>query len=60
MNKVVAANGDMIDFDAAVNLMDDDLREVVHAQFAPCSDQEFYNQYCELHYESYGEEFYVI
>ncbi len=57
--KIEAYNGDMIDFDAAVNLMADDLREQVHVELAPCTEQEFYNRYCELHSERYGEEFYV-
>lgn len=59
MNKVVATNGDIIDFEAAVNLMDDDLREQLAAEICPCPEQEFYNRYCELHSERYGEEFYV-
>ena len=44
-------------FEAAVNLMDDGIREQVHAELAPCSDQEFLNRYMELHEEKFGEEF---
>ena len=37
----VMLNGYMVDFDEAVNLMDDEIREAVHADIAPCTDQEF-------------------
>lgn len=48
-----------VDFDACVNLMDDELREQVHAELAPCTGQEFLDRYCELHLEKYGEDFQV-
>lgn len=47
------------DFDAFVNLMDDDLREQVHAAFAPCTEQEFIDHYCQFHAERFGEDFQV-
>lgn len=34
--------------DAAVALMDDDLRELVHAELAPCTNQAFVERYMEL------------
>lgn len=34
-----------IGMDAIVNVMDDDLREAVHADLAPCSDVEFLTEY---------------
>ena len=34
-----------IGMDAIVNVMDDDLRESVHADLAPCSDLEFLTAY---------------
>jgi hypothetical protein len=37
--------------------MDDDLREQVASELAPCSNEDFYNRYCELHLEKYGEEY---
>jgi hypothetical protein len=37
--------------------MDDDLREQVAGELAPCSDEDFYNRYCELHLAKYGEEY---
>ena len=53
----VILNGYEQDFDACVNMMDDDLREQVHAELAPCDDQVFLNRYCELHQKKFGEDF---
>lgn len=47
----------MKDFDVWVNLMDDELREQVHAELAPCTDETFLERYKQLHFEKYGEEF---
>ena len=55
--KITNSNGTVIDFDAAVALMDDDLREAVHADLAPCSEQEFFEAYCKAHEAKYGEAF---
>lgn len=46
-------------FRAAVALMDDDIREQVHAEKAPCSELEFLAEYMERHAEKYGVEFMV-
>lgn len=53
----VILNNQTVDFDACVSLMDDDIREQVHAELAPCTEQEFLDAYCELHAEKYGEQF---
>lgn len=48
--------GNEIDFEAAVNLMDSELAEAIHAD----GDQEpqaFFNSYCAAHEAKYGEEF---
>ena len=45
-----------IDFEAAVMLMDDEIREQLHGMGIE-DEQEFYNAYCEKHYEKYNEEF---
>ena len=37
-NKVLL-NGNLVDFDAAVNMMDDEIREELHNKLAPCTDQ---------------------
>lgn len=33
---------------AIVNLMDDDIREEVHQEMAPCTEEEFLSRYIEL------------
>ena len=43
-------------WDAAVNLMDDDLREELNGELAPCTEQEFFNAYEKAHAEKFGEE----
>lgn len=51
-----------VDFDAAVSMMDDDLRERVHSMFigGEVDDpQSFMDVYCTLHYDVYGEVFEV-
>ena len=48
-----------VDFEVAVNLMDDELREQIHQEFAPCTEQEFYNRYCKEHHNKFGEEFVI-
>lgn len=55
----VMLNGSEIDFAVAVNLMDDEIREELHAELAPCDDQEFLDAYVERHAEKYGEDFQV-
>ena len=47
------------EFNTYVNYMDDDLRERVAWEIAPCTDQEFLDRYVELHYETFAEEFQV-
>ena len=37
--------------------MDDDIREAVHADMAPCSSRDFLAEYIKRHYEAYGEIF---
>lgn len=55
----VMLNGEMVNFDVAVNLMDDEIREEVHADLAPCSDQEFIDEYAKRHEEKFGKEFVI-
>ena len=57
MAKITNAAGTEIDFDAAVVLMDDEWREEVHMDLAPCTEQEFFDAYCHLHERKSGEEF---
>lgn len=44
-----------IDFDTAVNLMDEDIRETLNYKMAPCTDQEFFDAYIKAHEEKFGE-----
>ena len=54
-NLVINPYGLEIDWDAAGALMDDDIREEVHAELAPCTPQAFFDRYCQLHEGRYGE-----
>ena len=56
MSKVINMNGTAIDFDAAVMMMDDEIREELNTEMAPCEDQEFFAAYEKAHAEKYGEE----
>lgn len=44
-------------YDTAVSLMDDSIREELHAHLAPCTDQEFLEAYLEEHEKKYGKPF---
>lgn len=55
--KVINKNGTAIDFDVVVSMMDDDIRESVHAELAPCTEQDFFDAYCKAHEAKYGAEF---
>jgi hypothetical protein len=47
------------DFDCAVSVMDDDVREDVHSDLAPCTEQEFMDDYCKRHEAKFGTMFMV-
>jgi len=63
MTKVIQDSGPDVDFDAAVNLMDDDICESLHAElnysFTELTDQELFNAYCYAHKEKFNEDFIV-
>ena len=46
-----------VDYKAIEALMDDDIREELHAELAPCTSEEFLEAYKKAHFEKYGEEF---
>lgn len=52
--KVINMNGTEIDYDAAVELMDDEIRESICGTVD--SEQEFFTAYEKAHAEKYGEE----
>lgn len=54
--EVINMFGTKIDYEAAVMLMDDEIRESLHFELAPCTEQEFFNAYENAHAEKYGEE----
>ena len=54
---VVTSYDKVINYKAAESLMDDEIREDLHGDLAPCTDQEFYDAYCEEHKRRFGEEF---
>lgn len=54
--RVVNAGGHAIDYEFAVWHMDDDIRERLHADLAPCTAQEFFTAYEQAHAEEFGEE----
>ena len=56
MKTIKDYNGNNIDFEAAVMLMDDEIREQLHGMGIE-DEQEFYNAYFEKHYEKYNEQF---
>lgn len=48
-----------VDFDVAVSMMDEGVREYVHHKEAPCTEQHFVDRYCDEHYAQFGSEFRV-
>ena len=60
MKNMVNVNGTEVSMDAAIMLMDDDIREAIHSDIAPCTEQEFVDEYCKRHLEKYGEDFVVM
>ena len=55
--KKVNLNGYKIDFNTYAILMDDEIREELHMELAPCTEQEFLDAYVERHAEKFGEDF---
>ena len=56
MTTITNGFGVEINFDAAVNFMDDEIREMLHEEIAPCTDQEFFDAYCKAHEDKFDEE----
>ena len=54
--KVININGTEINYESAVELMDDEICESLNFEIAPCTDQEFFTAYEKAHAEKYGEE----
>lgn len=56
---LVFLRGYSVDFNACVQLMDDEIREKLNREIGGCTEQEFLDTYCKEHEEKYGEEFKV-
>ncbi len=46
-------------YQAAVEFMDDEIRESVHQDLSHCTDEEFLTEYMKRHYERYGMDFVI-
>ena len=55
----ITADGREYPESVAAELMDDDIREELHAKLAPCDPQDFFDAYCVAHAAKYGEEFVI-
>jgi hypothetical protein len=53
---VTNQSGTQIEFDDAVDFMDDHLRERLHDKLAPCSDQRFFTAYEDAHRHYFEED----
>ena len=49
-------NGYELNFEATVDFMIDEIREKLHNEIAPCTEQEFLSAYEEAHEKATGEE----
>lgn len=54
---VLSENDKAVDFELATTYMDDEIREELHTQLAPCEEQTFFIAYEKKHWEKYNESF---
>ena len=59
MINVINLSGKEIDFDAAVQHMDDEIREDLHMEIAPCTEQDFFTAYENEHIKRHGEQWFL-
>lgn len=52
--KVRNSYGEELYFDVVKYFMDDDIREELHRNMAPCTNQEFFDAYAKAHKEKFG------
>ena len=57
MQLVENYRGNLIDLDIVAGYMDEDIRERLHSEMAPCEPQAFYDVYVLAHEEKYKEPF---
>ena len=53
-------HGDIVPLDACAELMDDEIRERLHFEMAPCGAQEFLDAYVAAHAEKFDGEAFTI
>ncbi len=56
---VTNSEGTQIDYEVAVQHMDDELREELHMDLAPCTEQEFFTAYAAAHLAQFGETWFL-
>lgn len=57
MTKVINKSGtEIINYEAAEMLMDEEIRDELANELAPCTEQEFFTAYEKAHAATYGEE----
>ena len=54
---ITSKSGQEIPYNIIEVLMDDDIRENLHRELAPCSEEKFLAEYCKEHQAKYHEEF---
>lgn len=60
MHTKIVYNGTEYDADAAAELMDSEIREMLHAEIGGiCTEQEFFDRYVSAHADKYGEAFVI-
>ena len=57
LRTVVYVDGREHDYAAVVSLMDDEIRERLHAELSPCDEQQFFDAYAAAHEEKFGQIF---
>lgn len=53
---VINKSGVEINYEAAIVFMDDEIREALHLEMAPCTEQDFFTAYEIEHEKKFGEE----
>lgn len=56
MTMVINSWGNEIDYEVSVTMMDDEVRENLHNEIAPCTEQKFFDAYAAAHKEQFGED----
>lgn len=59
MTTIINKNGRELDFDAAVQYMDDEIRETLHSKMASCGEQEFLSAYEKAHEVKFSEDWFL-